>query len=111
MLKFMSSMSSKREGILLALLLVSLVWISGTNFGIRESRSASLIQDGFLEVADEGKVKLADDHEQWRAHMSWHAKEKRIPQTNVLHHAPGMARLFGNGMNFLYLRYYRMDNI
>jgi len=102
MLKFVSSMSSKREGILLALLLVSLLWISGTNFGLRESRSASLIQDGFLEVVGEDKDK-PDDREQWRAHLSWYSKEKRIPQTNVIHHAPGMARLFGNGVNFLYL--------
>lgn len=96
MLKLVTSMSFKREGILLALLLVSLLWISGTNFDIRESQSATLIQDGFIEAVGEDKDKLAGDREPWRAHLSWHTKEKRIPQTNVVNHAPGMAVLLGN---------------
>ncbi|KAL4079337.1 hypothetical protein J3A83DRAFT_4208905 [Scleroderma citrinum] len=89
MLKLVSSVSSKREGILLALLLVSLLWVSGTNLGIRESRSASLVQDAFPEVVGGGKDKLTGDREQWRVQLSWPTKEKRIPQTNVVNHAPG----------------------
>ncbi|KAI5988065.1 hypothetical protein EDD15DRAFT_2290886 [Pisolithus albus] len=86
MLKSVRSLPIRREGVLLGLLLAVLLWVSRTNFGVWESRSSSSLSNNFLDVTDSGQ---GGDLEQWRVRLPWHTKSKRVPQTNVVHHAPG----------------------
>ncbi|KAI6116078.1 hypothetical protein F5141DRAFT_1100982 [Pisolithus sp. B1] len=86
MLKSVRSLPIRREGVLLGLLLALLLWVSGTNLGVWESRSSGSSYNDFLDVADS---RQGGDLEQWRVRLPWHTKSKRVPQTNVVHHVPG----------------------
>ncbi|KIO13990.1 hypothetical protein M404DRAFT_121765 [Pisolithus tinctorius Marx 270] len=86
MLKSVRSLPIRREGVLLGLLLALLLWVSGTNLGVWESRSAGSLYHDFLDVTN---PQNGGNNEQWRVRLPWHTKSKRVPQTNVVYHAPG----------------------
>ncbi|KIJ65844.1 hypothetical protein HYDPIDRAFT_27072 [Hydnomerulius pinastri MD-312] len=88
MLKHTVSAPTRRETIFLALLLVSLLWISRAGFGVRESRSSTLVEEEFIEELDPSNADVPSiEAERWRTRVSW--SSKRVPTTNIVSHVPG----------------------
>ncbi|KAL4071258.1 hypothetical protein V8B97DRAFT_1871259 [Scleroderma yunnanense] len=85
MLKHISSVPTKRELLLLVVLLASFIWFS-SDFGIQRSLSAGLIP-GLLVKQDVFHEELVA--EDWRTRLSWSSESDVLPQTKVVLHTPG----------------------
>ncbi|KAF9230729.1 hypothetical protein BU15DRAFT_91056 [Melanogaster broomeanus] len=81
MLSHAVSGPTRREIVLLGLLLFSLLWISKATFGVRESRSSS------LKMPSQTTIVPSTEAERWRTRVSW--SSKMVPTTKIISHVPG----------------------
>lgn len=96
--KFTTSAPTRRECVLLALLLLALLSLSRAGISVQESRSSRLVSEktgtkhGFkLDSVLEDDYVPTIDSERWRTRITW-TSEEDVPSTKVVAHVPGAQR-------------------
>ncbi|KAH7883159.1 hypothetical protein F5I97DRAFT_1815379 [Phlebopus sp. FC_14] len=89
MLKHTVTGPTRREMFLLALLLVSLLWLSGAERGVHNARSSlGLLEEEVSESEDTIDEDIpSNDAERWRTPVSW--VSRRVPTSKIVAHVPG----------------------
>lgn len=83
MLRNISSVPTKREFLLLAIILTFFIWVSS---GVQIPLSIGLITGLFLKQ-EQLSEEIVVEH--WRTQLSWSSESDVLPQTNIDLHAPG----------------------